>query len=133
MTPAAGPAKNVPASPPIWQSAGSGRSARSRQRILALLLRALGGVLESVSCPRSGGAGVPYVPIWAVNGLSTRRWAYRMDVEEEVALKDTIMWVTGIVLAVVAAGLMLWSNTSDGPLLVLGMVGILFDRRWRTR
>jgi hypothetical protein len=44
----------------------------------------------------------------------------------EVELKDTIMWVTGIVLAVVAAGLMVWSDIDDGPLLVLGMLGILF-------
>jgi len=36
------------------------------------------------------------------------------------------MWVTGIVLAVVAAGLMVWSDIDVGPLLVLGMLGILF-------
>ncbi len=41
-------------------------------------------------------------------------------------LKDTIMWVTGIVIAVLAAGLMVWSDIDDGPLLVLGMLGILF-------
>jgi len=44
------------------------------------------------------------------------------------------MWVTGIVLAMLAAGLMVWTDIGDGPLLVigdgpllvLGMLGILF-------
>jgi hypothetical protein len=36
------------------------------------------------------------------------------------------MWVTGIVLAVLAAGLMVWTEVADGPLIVLGMLGILF-------
>jgi hypothetical protein len=36
------------------------------------------------------------------------------------------MWVVGIVLAVIAAGLMVWADIADGPLMVLGMLGILF-------
>jgi len=36
------------------------------------------------------------------------------------------MWVTGIVLALLAAGLMVWTDIGDGQLLVLGMLGILF-------
>jgi hypothetical protein len=44
----------------------------------------------------------------------------------EVELKDTIMWVVGFVLAVLAAGLMVWTDIGDGPLIVVGMLGILF-------
>jgi hypothetical protein len=44
----------------------------------------------------------------------------------EVELRDTIMWLVGIVLAVLAAGLMVWSDIGDGPLMVMGMLGILF-------
>jgi hypothetical protein len=44
----------------------------------------------------------------------------------EVALRNTIMWLVGIVLAVLAAGLMVWSDIGDGPLMVMGMLGILF-------
>ena len=44
----------------------------------------------------------------------------------EVELRDTIMWIGGFVLAVLAAGLMVWSDIGDGPLIVVGMLGILF-------
>jgi hypothetical protein len=44
----------------------------------------------------------------------------------EAELRDTIMWVVGIVLAVLAAGLMVWSDIGDGPLMVMGMLGVLF-------
>jgi hypothetical protein len=44
----------------------------------------------------------------------------------EVVLRDTIMWVVGFVLAVLAAGLMVWTDIGDGPLIVVGMLGILF-------
>jgi hypothetical protein len=44
----------------------------------------------------------------------------------EVELRDTIMWVVGFVLAVLAAGLMVWTDIGDGPLIVVGMLGILF-------
>ena len=44
----------------------------------------------------------------------------------EVGLRDTIMWIGGFVLAVIAAGLMVWSDIGDGPLIVVGMLGILF-------
>jgi hypothetical protein len=54
------------------------------------------------------------------------RWAYLWGSSRKVELKDTIMWVTGIVLAILAAGLMVWTDIGDGPLLVLGMLGILF-------
>jgi hypothetical protein len=43
-----------------------------------------------------------------------------------VDLRNTIMWLVGIVLAVLAAGLMVWSDIGDGPLMVMGMLGILF-------
>ena len=58
---------------------------------------------------------------------------------KEAELKDTIMWVTGIVLAMLAAGMMVWTDIGDGPLLVLGMLGIFFiavgarDRRSQHR
>jgi hypothetical protein len=76
-----------------------------------------------------GGLGLavypPYVPLWAAVGdwsiaRHTLQWGRGFD------LKDTIMWVVGIVLAVVAAGLMVWTEIADGPLIVLGMLGILF-------
>jgi hypothetical protein len=44
----------------------------------------------------------------------------------EVELRDTTMWIVGFVLAVLAAGLMVWSDIGDGPLIVVGMLGILF-------
>jgi hypothetical protein len=44
----------------------------------------------------------------------------------EVDLRNTIMWLVGIVLAVLAAGLMVWSDIGDGSLMVMGMLGILF-------
>jgi hypothetical protein len=50
----------------------------------------------------------------------------RLGNNREGKLKDTIMWVTGIVLAVLAAGLMVWTEAADGPLIVLEMLGILF-------
>jgi hypothetical protein len=54
------------------------------------------------------------------------RWVYLWGSSRKVELKDTIMWVTGIVLAILAAGLMVWTDIGDGPLLVLGLLGILF-------
>jgi hypothetical protein len=59
------------------------------------------------------------VGVWSIAG-------HTLGSSREVELKDTIMWATGIVLAVLAAGLMVWSDIDDGPLLVLGMLGILF-------
>ena len=50
----------------------------------------------------------------------------RFDKHRGFDLRDTIMWVIGIVLAVGAAGLMVWTDIADGPLMVLGMLGILF-------
>ena len=41
-------------------------------------------------------------------------------------MRDTIMWIGGFVLAVIAAGLMVWSDIGDGPLIAVGMLGILF-------
>lgn len=35
------------------------------------------------------------------------------------------MWATGIVLAVVAAGLMVWTELATEPLIILGMLGVL--------
>jgi hypothetical protein len=43
----------------------------------------------------------------------------------EVELRHTIMWLVGIVLTVLAAGLMVWSDIGDGPLMVMGMLGVL--------
>jgi hypothetical protein len=63
--------------------------------------------------------------LWWV--LSLGRFLHiRLGSNREGKLKDTIMWVTGIVLAVLAAGLMVWTEAADGPLIVLGMLGILF-------
>jgi len=50
----------------------------------------------------------------------------RFNEYREFDLRDTIMWVVGIILAIVAAGLMVWIDIADGPLMVLGMLGILF-------
>jgi hypothetical protein len=44
----------------------------------------------------------------------------------EVEMKDTIMWMIGIVLALLAAGLMVWSDTDVAPLTVLLILGITF-------
>lgn len=39
-------------------------------------------------------------------------------------MKDTVAWTIGIVLSLVAAGLMVWSDLDTAPLLVLGVLGI---------
>ena len=44
----------------------------------------------------------------------------------EVEMKDTIMWMIGIVLALLAAGLMVWSDTDGAPLTVVLILGITF-------
>jgi len=42
----------------------------------------------------------------------------------EVEMRDTIMWVIGIVLALPAAGLMVWNDTDVAPLTVIVVLGI---------
>lgn len=44
----------------------------------------------------------------------------------EVGMRDTLMWMIGIVLALVAAGLMVWSDTEVTPLIVLGILAVVF-------
>ena len=41
-------------------------------------------------------------------------------------MRDTVMWTIGIVLALLAAGMMVWSDADVAPLIVLGVLGILF-------
>ncbi len=41
-------------------------------------------------------------------------------------MRDTIMWMIGIVLALLAAGLMVWSDTEAAPLTVLLVLGVIF-------
>ena len=45
--------------------------------------------------------------------------------DQEVALRDTLMWIIGIALALLAAGMMIWSEVTVAPLIVLGTLGIL--------
>ena len=52
--------------------------------------------------------------------------AYDVSWTVEVEMKDTIMWMIGIVLALLAAGLMVWSDTDVAPLTVLLILGITF-------
>jgi hypothetical protein len=105
--------------------------------------------LHAFSCfPRLGAKNLPqsptpvrgaYVPICAAVGDWSigRLHVIRFNEDRGFDLKDTIMWIVGIVLAVVAAGLMVWTDIADGPLMVLGMLGILFiavgARRRRTQ
>lgn len=41
-------------------------------------------------------------------------------------MRDTIMWMIGIVLALLAAALMVWSDTDVAPLTVILVLGITF-------
>jgi hypothetical protein len=41
-------------------------------------------------------------------------------------MRDTIMWLIGIVLALIAAGLMVWSDTDTASPTVLLVLGVLF-------
>ncbi|MGI9529682.1 MAG: hypothetical protein ACR2NG_08225 [Acidimicrobiia bacterium] len=41
-------------------------------------------------------------------------------------MRDTLMWMTGIVLALAAAGLMVWSDADVAPLIVLGILAVIF-------
>jgi hypothetical protein len=74
-----------------------------------------------------GVVGSAYVPICAGEDLySIGTWAYDGSWTVEVEMRDTIMWVTGIVLALLAAGLMVWSDTDAAPLTVLLVLGVTF-------
>ena len=41
-------------------------------------------------------------------------------------MRHTIMWIIGIALSLVVAGVMVWSDADAGPLTVLGVLGLLF-------
>ena len=41
-------------------------------------------------------------------------------------VSDSGLFVVGIVMAVVAAALMVWSSISVAPLIVIGVIGVVF-------
>jgi len=41
-------------------------------------------------------------------------------------VSETGLFVVGIVMAVVAAALMVWSSISVAPLIVIGVIGVVF-------
>lgn len=52
--------------------------------------------------------------------------AYDVRWTVEADMKDTIMWMVGIALAVLATGLIVWGDTDVAPLTVLLILGITF-------
>lgn len=62
--------------------------------------------------------------LYAVGTLDGGR-ASTLETTERDEVRDTVMWATGIVLAVVAAGLMVWTELATEPVIILGMLGVL--------